>query len=84
MSLRCPESQQKSPARRDNKLGRSCAGGPGQWFMFPVLRRPEGERQPSSVPSATARENGRLRRGSLGKKGWGGAGDGLDPAHALR
>ena len=75
MSLRCPESQQKSHARRDGKLGRSRAGGPGQWFMFPVLRRPEGEGLPSSVPSATAGENGRLRRGSLGKKGQGGAGD---------
>ena len=46
-----------------------------RWFMFPVLRRPEGEGQPSSVPSATERENGRLRRGSLGKKGPGGVGD---------
>ena len=41
MSLRCPESQQKSPARRDGKLGRSRAGGRcgGLCFLFSAVQR---------------------------------------------
>ena len=75
MGSKMPRESAEEPCAEGRQAGEESRGGPVRWFMFPVLRRPEGEGQPSSVPSATERENGRLRRGSLGKKGPGGVGD---------
>lgn len=60
--------------------GGSCKDGPVPWLTFPVLRSPEGEGLPSCPLShSDPSEHSRLRRGSLGRKGQGGAGRGRGP-----
>lgn len=84
MSLRCPESQQKSHARRGGKLGEESRRWAGAG-VYVSCSPPSTGRGPAFLcPRGHSEGKWQTRKRVTGQEGTGRAGDWLVPAHALR